>query len=94
MVQGKRNSSEFLDLSPTVKDSERTQVCEIFVNLGLKVAAPKNLEEAIAHLARNPLAKVVIVVDTHSTQDGQLVYHTTSQGVVYSDYLGAVCASS
>jgi hypothetical protein len=41
-------------------------------------------------LVANPLAKIVIVVDTHSTSiDGQFVYGIEGQ-VTYSDFLGGV----
>ena len=43
-------------------------------------------------LQSNPLAKIVIVLDTHSVQDGQLSYHETDSQ--YTDWLGNVCSQT
>lgn len=44
-------------------------------------------------LEKNPLAKIVILIDTHSLDDGSLVCGE-SGGYTYSDTLGQVCAPS
>ena len=53
---------------------------------GKKVAKRKNVS---AFLAKNPLAKIVIVIDTHSCEDGTLVCGE-EKGFIYSDVLGQV----
>ena len=40
-------------------------------------------------LQTNPRAKIVIIVDTHSTQDSQLMFKIKGEHI-YSDYLGPV----
>jgi hypothetical protein len=45
--------------------------------------------KAISFLKNNPFAKIVVIVDTHSTQDGQVV-HDDSDGVIQTAGLGVV----
>lgn len=62
-----------------------------FVDIPLTKASPKRKGEKGAEFLRtNPLAKVVVLVDTHSAQDGSLVIGTDRGGNVYSDFLGPV----
>ena len=41
-------------------------------------------------LRKNPLAKIVILVDTHSTQEGTIMTGVDEEGHIYSDFLGPV----
>ena len=56
--------------------------------LGKRPVKQKGVEE---FLVLNPLAKIVIVLDTHSTQGGDLVNKVTGN-MVESDTIGPVCA--
>lgn len=52
--------------------------------------APKRKNAPLAQfLQANPLAKIVIIVDSHSSQDGQIVTRVEGDHT-YSDYLGEV----
>lgn len=55
----------------------------------LPEAKVPNSKKAKEFLVKNPLAKIIILVDTHSAQDGTII---TGQkdGYVYSEYLGNV----
>lgn len=56
---------------------------------GPKVKEDKKLA---TFLKKNPFAKIVIIVDTHSSQDGQIVTRIAKNSV-YSDILGKVSAN-
>jgi hypothetical protein len=41
-------------------------------------------------LNNNPLAKIVITLVSHSTQDGEIITHTDVDGTISTDELGPV----
>ena len=48
-----------------------------------------NSKRAKEFLVKNPLAKIIILVDTHSCQDGMIISGERG-GYFYSEYLGNV----
>jgi hypothetical protein len=71
------------------------QLMVVDVKLGSRPDSKRKAsnKEAQKFLDNHPMAKVVILVDTHSCQDGTIVCGSTKSGdTVYSDFLGGVCA--
>jgi hypothetical protein len=70
------------------------QLLTIEVPLGSRpdLKRKPNHKGAKKFLDNHPMAKIVILVDTHSCQDGSIVCGMAKSGTVYSDFLGPVRA--
>lgn len=75
-------------------EPEPWQIFKLKAPLGTMGKKPHNNNMANSFLTTNPLAKIVIVVDTHSFEDGGLVCGEDKDGTSYSDHLGKVWACS
>lgn len=51
---------------------------------------PRTNNELGAFLKANPFAKMIIVIDAHSDQEGLLIHFEDEDGYIYSDHLGPV----
>ena len=70
---------------------EGLQLCSISVPLGkVKPLAKAKLQRVTTFLKENPLAKIVIVVDSHACQDGFIVVNTGPGTDVDTNELGGV----
>ena len=65
------------------------KLCCVRTTFGKSIPVAKR-QEVADFLQKYPLAKIVIILDTHSSQDGDLITHVTPEGTTSTDYFGSV----